>query len=146
MRGDQLGEAARGDDRRRLVAELGSDSLDDAVDLACEAVDQAGPQRRFGRLPDRGLGRDEVDLDEAGGAFEQRIHRDLDPRRENTADVLPRDRDDVEVRRRAEIDDDRGRAVTLPGRNRVRDPVGADLAWVVVTDRDSSFRPRPENE
>ena len=45
VRRDQVGEAARGD-RLRLDAELLADPADDAVDLAGEAVDEAGLERR----------------------------------------------------------------------------------------------------
>src|SRR5207253_1914334 len=46
----------------------------------------------------------------------------------------------------AEVDHDRGRAVPLPSRDRVCNPVGTDLSRVVVADRYSRLRPRPENE
>ena len=59
------------------------------------------------------------------------------PGREHAADVLALGRDDVEVGRRAEVDDDHGRAVALLGGDGVDDPVGADLARIVVADRDA---------
>ena len=81
-------------------------------------------------------------FDEPRGAREERVHRDLDPRREHAADVLAVRRDDVEVRRRAEVDDDARRAVALARRDRVDDPVGPDLARVVVADRDARLHAR----
>jgi hypothetical protein len=81
-----------------------------------------------------------------GRPREQRVHRDLDPRREHAADVLAIGRDDVEVRRRPEVDDDRGRPVALLHRDRVRDPVGADLSRIVVPQRDAGADARTEHE
>ena len=117
---------------------------DDPVHLAGEAVDEPGLERRDRRLADHRRRRDEVDLDEPGRAREQRVHRDLDPGREHAADVLALGRDDVEVRRGAEVDDDARRAVALARRDRVRDPVGPDLARVVVADRDAGLDARPD--
>ena len=84
-----------------------------AVDLAREAVDEPRLERGRGRLADHRRRLDEVDLDEPRRAREERVHRDLDPRREHAADVLARRRDDVEVRRGAEVDHDARRAVAL---------------------------------
>ena len=91
-------------------------------------------------------GGDEVDLHEPRGAGEERVHRDLDPGRENAADVLPVRGDDVEVRGRAEVDDDARRAVALARGDRVDDPVGPDLARIVVEDRDAGLVPGPDDE
>src|SRR5262249_56902831 len=110
VRGDQVGEPAGGD-RGRVAAELGPDVADDPVDLAGEAVDDPRLERGDRRLPDHRLRPDEVDLAEARRPGEERVHRDLDARREYPADVLARGRHDVEVRGRAEVDDDAGRAV-----------------------------------
>src|SRR5204863_606149 len=62
------------------------------------------------------------------------------------ADVLSRRRDDVEIRRSAEVDDDRGSPVTIEGRDRVRDPVRSHLARIVVSDRDTGSRARSQHE
>ena len=83
---------------------------------------------------------------EPSRAREQRVHRDLDPRREHAARELARRRDDVEVRRRPEVDDDARRAVQLARGDGVRDPVRPDLARVVVADRDAGRDARPEDE
>ena len=120
--------------------------LDDRVDLACEAVDHARLERRGRRLADHVLGRGERHPGEPGGAREQRVHRDLDAGREHAAHVLARGRDDVEVRRGAEVDHDRRRAPALARGDRVRDPVGADLARVVVADRHARRDARAEHE
>ena len=55
VRCDQVGEAARGDHGRVGRAELAADPVDDRVDLAGEAVDEAGLQRGGGRLADHAL-------------------------------------------------------------------------------------------
>ena len=146
VRRDELGQAA-GRDAGAPGLELARGSrADDPVDLSGEAVDEAGLEAADGRLADHARRRDEVDLDEARGAGEERLHRDLDPRREYAADVFALRRDDVEVRRGAEVDDDRGRAVALLRGDGVDDPVGADLARVVVADRDPRLDARPDDE
>ena len=119
-------------------------AVDDPVDLAREAIDEAGLQAADGRLADHARRLGEVDLDEPRGAREERVHRDLDAGRQHAADVLAGGRDDVEVRRRAEVDDDARRAVPLARRDGVDDPVRPDLARVVVADRDAGLRPRPD--
>jgi hypothetical protein len=77
------------DDDRVGGAELATDRGDDAVDLSCEPVDDARLEPGDGRLADHARRLDVVDLDEPGRAGEQRVHRRLDPGRENTAHVLP---------------------------------------------------------
>ena len=120
--------------------------VDDLVHLPDEAVDQPGLQRGLRRLADHRRRRREVDAEEPCRAREQRVHRDLDPGRENAADVLPVGREDVEVRRRAEVDDDARRAVALLRGHGVRDPVGPDLARVVVADRHPGADARAHDE
>ena len=145
VRRDQLGQPAGGDDAR-LDAELLPDGRDDSVHLTREAVDEPGLERRGGRAADRGRRLDEVHLDESGGALEERLHRDLDPRREHAADVLALGRHDVEVRRRSEVDDDARRAVALLRGDRVGDAVRAHLARVVVANGDAGPDARPHHE
>ena len=89
---------------------------DDALDLAGEAVDGAGLQRLDRGLADRVLGLDDVDLDQLGGARRERLHGDLDAGRDRAAEVVALSADHVEVRGRAEVDDDDGRAVRLEAR------------------------------
>ena len=112
MRDDQLGQAAGGN-RLGLDAELSADRLDDPVDLAGEAVDQPGLQGGGRVLRDHRRRLGEVDREQARGARRQRLHRDLDARRQDAAHVLALGRDHVEVRRRSEVDDDARRAVAL---------------------------------
>ena len=147
VRRDQLGEAARRDRRRVGRLEL----------VADPRRRSRRPGRRSRRraptgaprvvvLPITRSGAVERHLRQPRRAREERVHRDLDPRREHAADVLARGRDDVEVRRRAEVDDDRRRAVALARRDRVRDPVRADLARVVVADRHAGRDAGAEHE
>ena len=147
VRRDQLGEAAGRDharasapsslaDRGRRCRPPGPRSRRRAPTAAPLAVVLADHCRRL----------DEVDLDQPRRPREERLHRDLDPGREHAADVLARRRDDVEVRRGAEVDDDARRPVALLRGDRVRDPVGPDLARVVVADRDPGRDARPEHE
>ena len=132
-------------DRRRL-ADLGAHAPDDPVHLAGEAVDHSRLEAGDRRLADHGRRRGEVHLHQPRRAGEERLHRDLDPGGEDAADVLPVGGDDVEVRGRPEVDDDARRAVALACRNGVGDAIGADLAGVVVDDRDAGLRARPEDE
>ena len=84
-----------------------------------------------------------VDVHEPRRPREERLHRDLDPRRQHAAHVLALGRDDVEVRGRAEVDhDDRGAVPLLRG-DGVHDAVRTDLARVVVADRDAGLHAGP---
>ena len=67
-------------------------------------------------LRDHRRGLAEVDREQPRRARRERLHRDLDPGREDAAHVLALRRDDVEVRRGAEVDDDARRAVPLAER------------------------------
>src|SRR5207342_1693827 len=102
VRDDQVGQAARRY-RRRLDAELPADRLHDPVYLPGEAVDEPGLQARRRVLGDHGRRLDEVDGEEPRRARRERLHRDLDPRRDDAPCVLAFRRDDVEVRRGAEV-------------------------------------------
>src|SRR5215213_5465514 len=78
---DELRESA-GRNRRRLGAELAADPLDDPVDLAREPVDEPRLKAVHCGLADHRGRLGEVDPHQARGACEERVHRDLDPRRE----------------------------------------------------------------
>src|SRR3954453_5258914 len=67
-RGDRAGEAA-GRDRRDPVAHLLAQAADDAVDLAGEAVDDAGLDRGHRRAADQLARRLDVDLRQARRAL-----------------------------------------------------------------------------
>ena len=73
-----------------LGAELLANAPHDSVHLAREAVDEAGLEPPDRRLPDDGGRYGVVHLDEPRRAREQSVHRDLDARREDAADVLAR--------------------------------------------------------
>ena len=94
--------------------QLAADRVDDAVDLAGEAVDEPRLQRARGGLADHLRRLDVVDLHEPGRPLEERLHRDLDPGSEHPADVRAVRRDDIEVRGGAEVRDDRRRAEAAP--------------------------------
>jgi hypothetical protein len=142
VRIDQLGEAA-GCNCSRVGAELLANRGDDPIHLPGEAVHDTRLQRGDRRLADHARRLDEVDLAQARRAVEQRVHRDLDPRRQYPADILSSWGDDVEVRRRPEVDDDARRAVAVCRGHGIRDPVRADLARVVVTHGDPRLDSRP---
>ena len=105
VRDDQACEAA-GREHARVASELGAHAPHDAVDLAGEAVDDAALERMDRVRPITRRRGDELDAREPCCAVEERLHRDRDAGREHAADVLAARRDGVEVRRRAEVDDD----------------------------------------
>ena len=128
-RRDERGEAARRDRRARRGAELVADADDEPVD-GPRSRRRCPTASRDACLADHVLRRDERHLRQPRGAREERVQRDLDAGREHAAEVLALRRDDVEVRRRAEVDDDRRPALRSRPRPRPRS-VGADLARVL---------------
>src|SRR5450756_963152 len=112
MVGDELGEAAGGDHLCPL-AELAPDGVHDALDLAGEAVHGCRLKSLGGRLADRVLGFDQLDLDELGGARRERLEGHFDARRDGAAHVVAFGRDDVEGGGGAVVGDDAGTAVLL---------------------------------
>ena len=145
VRRDQVREAA-GRDRACFRSELAADARDDLVHLPDEAVDEPRLQRRGGRLADHRRRCGELHAEQARGALEERVHRDLDPGREDAAEPLAVRGDDVEVRRRSEVDDDRGHAVALLDRDGVRYAIWPDLARIVRAHGNTGAHTRAENE
>src|SRR5262249_41139041 len=132
-RQDEVGEASGGDDG--AVTELGSEPIDERVDLAREAVDGTRLHRLHRRLADHVLRRDELDPTQGGGALEQRVPPDLDAGEDRAAEVLAFLADRLDRVRGTEVDHDRRAAVQVVGGHRVGDAVGPDLLRVVVEDR-----------
>ena len=122
------------------------DRFDDAVHLAGEPVDDARLEPSDRGLADHRRRLDVVDLDEPRRTGEERFHRRLDAGSEHATDVLTLGRDDVEVRRGAEVDHDHRSAVAVLRGDGVDDPVGTDLARVVVANRDARLDARPDHE
>src|SRR3954453_10278061 len=137
---------ATGGDRRRVGAELRAQAADDPVDLARIAVDDAVADRVARALADEGLGRDELDPRQARRPRGERLERDLDARGDERAEQRAIARDDVVGDRRAEVDDDAGVLHPLVGRDRVDEPVGAELARIVDPDRHPRPPPRADDE
>src|SRR5215216_4091111 len=143
--GHDSARQSSGGDRRRVVAELLAQPAEHAVDLGGEAVDHARPDRLDGRLPDQRARRLEVDLRDRRRAAGECLHRDLDARPDDAADVLAGGPDDVVRDRGAEVDDHACAADALVRRDRVDEPVGADLARVVDPDRHAAAQPGPDD-
>src|SRR5690606_11622534 len=122
---DQAGVAAGGDhgDLVGVVGQLGGHPLDDAVDLAREAVDDARLEGFDGVLGDDGAGPDQLHLVELGSGGGQGVDGDLDAGGGDGADVLALGRDGVEGGGGAEVDDDARAAVLVDGGQRVHDAV-----------------------
>ena len=81
-----------------------------------------------------------------GSVLEQRPHRDLESGGDHTPEVLGLGADDVERRRRAEVDDDARSAEQVDGADGVDDPVGPDLPGIVVKDRHPGADPGFDDE
>src|SRR5581483_9719132 len=109
-RRDRRREPTRRDDPR-LRRELRQDPREQALHESDVAEDDPGAEAVRGVLADRGGGRRERDAKEPRRSSEQRLRRDLEPRGERSAQEVAFLGDDVEVRRRAEVDDDGGPAV-----------------------------------
>ncbi len=77
----------------------------------------------------------DLDPRQLGRRLVERVGRDGEPGRDDAARVLAARGDHVEGGRGAEVDDDRALRPALVGGHRVDDPVGADLARVLVQDR-----------
>ena len=142
--------ARRGRPSRRPARSASSssraDRRHDPVDLAREAVHEPRLERRRGRLADHARRLDEVDLaSRAARAKSASIEISI-PGASTPPTYSPSRRDDVEVRRGAEVDDDARRAVALLRGDGVDDPVGPDLARVVVADRDPRLDARADDE
>ena len=135
------GEPAGGD-RLGRRAELLAQAADDPVDHRRVAEDHPGADRVDGRLADQRARLDEVDLRQRRGAVAQRLERDLDAREDHAAEVLALGRDDVVRDGGAEVDDHARPAELLVAGDRVHEPVGPDLARVVVADRHPGPQPR----
>src|ERR1700722_2318087 len=144
-RHDRTGEPAGGD-RLRLGPELGAQAVDDRVDLAGGAVDDAGADGVDCGLADQRAGRGDVDLGQGGGALGERLERDLDAGRDDPAEVLAVGGDGVVGDGGAEVDDDAGSAEAGVRGDGVDEPVGTDLAGVVVADRHGGLDAGPDDE
>ena len=120
---------------RRLRAQLLAQAREDAVDHARVAVDGAGADGVDRRLADQRARGAELDLRQRGGALGQRLHRDLDAREDDPAEVLAGGGDDVVGDRGAEVDDDARPADLVVARDGVDEAVRPDLVRVVVADR-----------
>src|SRR4051812_8644295 len=149
---DRLGE--RSDDRRvpaggdrvGLLPHLGPQAAHDRVDRPRVAVDDAGTDRVDRRLADELARRPDVDLGQLGGALGQRVHRDLDARRDDAAQVLALRADRVVGDRGAEVHDHDRVADLVVGGDRVDEPVRADLAGVVVAQRHPGLHAGADHE
>src|SRR2546422_1289437 len=124
-------------DHARLCSDLAGDSLDHAVDEREIAEIKARLDRARGRLAYDFLGPPDLDAPEPGGALEKRFRRDRDSRHDHATGIFAPRGDDVERRRRTEIDDDARSAQPIVRGDRVDDAVGADLLRGVVEDRHS---------
>ena len=131
---------------RVSLPQLVAHALDDAVDLAGEAVDHAGADRVDGRLADDRARLLEVDAHELGGALVQGLHGDLDPGGDDAAEELAVGRDDVVVDRGAEVDHHAGGVEAVVGGDRVDQAVGAELARVVDADGHAGLQAGPDED
>ena len=121
--------------RRRIV-----------VDLACEAVDDAAADRVDRGLADQRARRRQVHARQLRRTRVQRLHRDLDARRDDPAEVLAVGADGVVGERGAEVHDDAGALDAVICRDGVDEPVRPDLARVVVAQRHPGLDPGADDQ
>ena len=140
------GRKAAGGHHRRRDAELGTDGRGDAIDLAGETVDRTGLQGLGRVAADGPLRLAHLDLGESGGAARERLHRDLDAGGDRAADIVALGVHDVEVGRRAEVDDDQRRSVGLEAGHCIGDAIGADLGRVPEQDTNAGAHAGPQHE
>ena len=146
---------AQGGERRGIVprhdnAAGTSHLLPDHIDEAVDARDLAHDGARLDSCA--GVGADDrrrrLHLDHGKPRRRRRERREgkTQARRDDTARKRAALVEDLEVRRRPEVDDDKGEAEELLRSDHVGDTVGADLAWIVETHLESRFQARPHNE
>ena len=133
LRRDQPRQPAGGDDAAG-VPELLLQAADQALDQARVAVDDARLHGVDGVAPDHARGQRDLHPRQARGPAEERLGADLHARRDHAAQVLALGRDAVEGGGGAEVDDDHRAMGPLEAGHRVDDPIGADLARVLVED------------
>ena len=134
--GDHAREAARRDDLHGMTVLL-LDAAHDAVDLADVAEDDARLHALDGVAADDLLRRHELDARQLRSAREERVRRGAEARRDDAAEEVAVRVDDVERRRRADVDDDERPAVGFVGADDVDDAVGADRARVLIVQADA---------
>jgi hypothetical protein len=108
---------ARADDAR-LEVDLGADAIDDRVDEARVAEDEARPACSRRCCAHGGRGRTISTRGSLAVAENSASAETVRPGRDDAARVLAARRDDVEGRRRAEVDDDRALPASARGRAR----------------------------
>jgi len=96
------------------------------------AVEGAALDRLDRALPDGRPGRNVLHSAQRRRSADERVGGDLEARRDGTTEIRPFGTDHIEIRRSAEVDHDRRRAVPFARGERVHDPIGADLAVVAI--------------
>src|SRR3954454_14102543 len=115
----------------RRQTDLVDHSADDPVDLAGDAVQDAGLHRLDGVLGDHRPWADDLDLAELGAAPAECLQGDVDTGGDSPSDVLTAFAHHIEGGRRAEVDDDRRPPDELRVGQGVDNTIGADLTGVV---------------
>src|ERR1043165_9671648 len=110
--GDERRESARSDDAR-AAAQLLDHAAEDAVHESGVAVVESRLDRRHGRGADDVVRALDADARQPRRARKGRVGGDREAGREAAAEVAPHLLDALEVRRRAEVNDDARRAVLV---------------------------------
>src|SRR6185503_1077248 len=96
---------------------------------------------------DQLVARNDLDVRQSGRILLQRLHLNPQTSEDDPAEMLATGADDVDGRRRAEIDDDQVRIrIEMSGADRVCDAVGADFDWIAIADLQPGLRSRLQDE
>src|SRR5688572_14390941 len=128
-----------GGDNLRAHADLVLNPAHDAIDKTDITIEYSCLYGMDRIAPDHFLGLDDLDARQLGSALEQSFQRNRQARRDGAADVLAFLGNEVDGRRRAEIDDDAGVMKFFVRGDAVDDPIRAHLLGIFVKDRHAGF-------
>ena len=114
------GEASSGYHRGDLTEFL-ANAIDEAIDLTGKPVQGTGLKGLDGVLADGRARAHKFDLAQLGCALRQGIEGDLDTGSQGTPEELTLGRDDIEIGRGTEVDDDAWATEQVVSRDRVDD-------------------------
>jgi len=131
---DEFDHAA-GANHAGVIAELGPESRDHALDKGRVAVDRARHQAFLGRPADISGRFSEFDHAEKGGIFGECLVSGPEPRTYRAADIFLVPCDGAECEGGSEVDDDLRDGIKMGPRDSVYDAVSAYFSRVIVFDR-----------
>ncbi len=130
---------AAGSDADGILSQFRGHALEDAVDQSDVAVEEADLEIVYGICADYFWRTFDFDTGQARSACEERLSGDVEAGSDGSADEFAFGGDDVEVGRRAEVDDDAGASVFFECADAVSDTVGSGFAGMVDADGHPGF-------